>query len=130
MLISIFCGKEVVVCFGSSKFGINFYSGIISFILIFVISNGFYKTQNISISNSVNKAEVNNVLNIVNNEVKSNNDIKNENIKEKFEWALKIPKIDLYAKIEEGTNAEVLNRNIGHFEETQKKVRKYWSCRS
>ena len=120
----------MVVCFGSSKFGINFYSSIISFILIFVISNGFYKTQNINVSNSVNKVEVNNVLNMVNNEVKSNNDIKNENIKEEFEWALKIPKIDLYAKIEEGTNAEVLNRNIGHFEETQKKVRKYWACRS
>ena len=120
----------MVVCFGSSKFGINFYSSIISFILIFVISNGFYKTQNINVSNSVNKVEVNNVLNMVNNEVKSNNDIKNENIKEEFEWALKIPKIDLYAEIEEGTNAEVLNRNIGHFEETQKKVRKYWACRS
>lgn len=33
-------------------------------------------------------------------------------------WCLEIPKINLNAKIEEGTNEEILNQFIGHFEET------------
>lgn len=33
-------------------------------------------------------------------------------------WQLIIPKIDLNAPIEEGTSAEVLDRSIGHFENT------------
>lgn len=33
-------------------------------------------------------------------------------------WCLEIPKINLNAPIEEGTDEENLNQNIGHFEET------------
>lgn len=34
------------------------------------------------------------------------------------EWYIKIPKIDLIAPIEEGTNKEILNKKVGHFEDT------------
>lgn len=36
----------------------------------------------------------------------------------KYLWALNIPSISLLAEIEEGTDAETLNRNIGHFSDT------------
>lgn len=44
-----------------------------------------------------------------------------EDARLKENWSLKIPKIDLFAKIAEGTNEKILNKYIGHFEETQKK---------
>ena len=37
-------------------------------------------------------------------------------------WKLKIPIIELEANIAEGTSEEVLNTNIGHFEETSKTI--------
>ena len=41
-------------------------------------------------------------------------------LKENNEWKLEIPKINLDASICEGTSSDVLNKYIGHFEETQK----------
>lgn len=38
--------------------------------------------------------------------------------KEVKEWSLKIPKINLSGKIEEGTDQEVINNTIGHFANT------------
>ena len=38
---------------------------------------------------------------------------------EKLDWALKIPKIDLYAGIKDATDDETLNTAIGHFEESE-----------
>lgn len=37
-----------------------------------------------------------------------------------YKWKLEIPKIELSAEIEEGTSDEVLNKYIGHFEDTNK----------
>ena len=58
--------------------------------------------------------------------VKKDDELKNEEIidtkgKEQLEWKLEIPKIELIADIAEGTNEEILDTYIGHFEETQKK---------
>lgn len=36
-------------------------------------------------------------------------------------WEIKIPKINLKAKIRDGTTSEVLNKFVGHFDETSKK---------
>ncbi len=47
---------------------------------------------------------------------------KNYNIPNVEEWKLEIPKINLVANIAEGTNKEILDQYIGHFEETQKYV--------
>lgn len=39
-----------------------------------------------------------------------------------YEWKLEIPNINLEANIEEGTNKEILDEFIGHFEETKKNL--------
>ncbi len=41
-------------------------------------------------------------------------------LKENNEWKLEIPKINLEASICEGTSSDILNKYIGHFEETQR----------
>lgn len=46
----------------------------------------------------------------------------NQKTIEESEWALKIQKINLEAKINEGTTKEVMDEYIGHFEETPKEV--------
>lgn len=48
-------------------------------------------------------------------------EINRENIESEFEWYIEIPKIKLYAPIEEGTDEDVLNRSIGHFETTSRR---------
>lgn len=57
-------------------------------------------------------------------ENRNTNDIKNVSntitTKENSEWKLEIPNIDLEARIYEGTSKDILNRYIGHFEESQK----------
>ena len=45
----------------------------------------------------------------------------NVNISNEFDWYIEIPKIKLYAPIEEGTEDEVLDRSVGHFENTSRK---------
>lgn len=56
--------------------------------------------------------------NSINNEslLVKNNEV---DIKE-LEWGLVIPKINVNAKIEESTQDDVLNRSIGHFEDSPK----------
>lgn len=45
----------------------------------------------------------------------------NETVEEfEYEWALKIPKINLYGEIVEGTDDETLAKYIGHFDESKK----------
>lgn len=46
----------------------------------------------------------------------------NQKTIEESEWTLKIQKINLEAKINEGTTKEVMDEYIGHFEETPKEV--------
>ena len=46
-----------------------------------------------------------------------------QNVEEKSEiWEIEIPAIQLKAEIGEGTDAETLNKKVGHFEETQKEI--------
>ena len=42
-------------------------------------------------------------------------------VKEEFDWYIEIPKIEVYAPIEEGTNEEILNKFVGHFEDTSRR---------
>lgn len=56
---------------------------------------------------------------ITENTISNSNILKEEKIINDLpKWSLEIPKINLKANIEEGTSEAVLNRNIGHFEET------------
>lgn len=40
---------------------------------------------------------------------------------EAFDWYIEIPKIKVYAPIEEGIDEDILNRSVGHFEDTSRK---------
>jgi LPXTG-site transpeptidase (sortase) family protein len=51
-----------------------------------------------------------------NNTVFNNNTILNSKVE--YEWYIEIPKIELIAEISEGTSQEILNKYVGHFEET------------
>ncbi len=79
--------------------------------------------ENISISNNIGI-----ITNMKNNEEKNN--IKNENLikieNSEFNgeeiniefWKIEIPKINLTADISNGTTPEILNKFVGHFEQT------------
>lgn len=116
----------------NSKF-INIISFVLSFIIILCFCFGFnfirrkISNDNIefkyvkkinevdenSISKDIEKIEIQNIVEIID---KTDDKTSNE-----FNWYIEIPKIKLYAPIEEGTNDEVLNRSVGHFEETSRK---------
>lgn len=98
---------------------INIISFIIS-IIIFLILNIFNSHFDFLSQKAVLKAGF-----IVNSE--NQNDIKNVSSNHKIqtneeEWYLKIPSINLNAKIAEGTNEEVINKFVGHFTESKKWV--------
>ncbi|MBR3162669.1 MAG: class D sortase [Clostridia bacterium] len=59
---------------------------------------------NVSFISSINEEKTN----LTNNEKKIDNN-----------WVVKIPEIDLYAQIKEGTTKDVMNKYVGHFDETQ-----------
>lgn len=125
----------------SSKF-INIISFILSFLIVVVISFGIKNVKN-SISNNSIKMEENkevisiennignfendtNNLNVENNtKVLNSNNVENEEdddiINNEYDWYIEIPKIGLYAPIEEGTDDEILNRSVGHFEDTSRR---------
>lgn len=113
--------KEVVFCFNKySKIGIN----VLSFIICCLICFSFFSITNL-ISSKINSIPNQPNPNIPEENYKNNyiEEIKNldtENKKIQYEWYLEIPSIDLYAEISEGTDAETLNRFIGHFEESKK----------
>ena len=84
---------------------------------IFVIRKEKTKiaVSNIQINNEIKTEKSNqNIENNVNE-----NDIKKES--NEFDWYIEIPKIKLYAPIEEGTDDEILNRSVGHFENTSRR---------
>lgn len=57
--------------------------------------------------------------NIVNKEEKDNKKVENE--KKKTNWKIEIKAISLSAEIAEGTTDSVMNKYVGHFEDSQKK---------
>lgn len=101
-----------------STIGINVISLFIT-MLIFSLVN-LTSTEVKKINKSANDFNVN--LNVI-EEAKEKNDleqVKTTEKKKEYIWFLEIPKIDLKAEIEEGTTKEIMNKYIGHFEETSK----------
>lgn len=105
---------------------INIVSFVIS-IIIFLILNFFNSSFNQIIKNADLKAGFNYSNSIVEQELDdkkqqviqvSSNNINDEN----EDWYLEIPNINLKAKISEGTTKEVMDRFVGHFEETPKLI--------
>lgn len=99
------------------------YINIISFfisLIIFFILNFFYSnfnkiTQNTSFKVGFSVNDIEETQKIDNIQINSI-DTENEN----SDWYLEIPNINLKANIAEGTTKEIMDKYIGHFEETQK----------
>lgn len=85
-------------------------------IFITIILFVFFETNR----NTCNENSIctNEIIHISNNE--SINNLVDSNDAISLKWQLEIPKIDLVADIAEGTSSEILNKYIGHFEETSK----------
>ncbi len=110
------------------------YVNIVSLIItiIIFISTNQMKNFKININSISNIFKRNSVLvelssNNINQETKEDtplieNENQNNNITEEknTNWKLMIPKISLEAEISEGTRKEVMDRFVGHFEETTK----------
>ena len=111
------------------------YINITSFIIttvIFIITNLFisnysnfsqkstlkagFEVEDITKNNNSKMSEEN-----ITEPIEENVELNQKTIEEP-EWALKIQKINLEAKINEGTTKEVMDEYIGHFEETPKEV--------
>lgn len=63
--------------------------------------------------------------NSINQDTKDNSEIQNNYPiiqTEENNWKIKIPTISLEASISEGTGKEVMDKYVGHFEETSKKI--------
>ena len=108
---------------------LNLISIILSISIVLFVSCGIKYIDNnlktISEKRVVEKESKDDNLKKDNLEVKKNNEIDNDEektTKEEYDWYIEIPKIELYAKIEEGTSDEILNRSIGHFEETSRRI--------
>lgn len=67
-------------------------------------------------SNNINQETEEDIKNQNNQTIKDTK----ENKKEETNWKIIIPKISLEAEISEGTSKEIMNKYVGHFEETSK----------
>lgn len=79
----------------------------------------FIFSSNINLKNESNCLFTNEVV-ITKEIIENTQNAKELPIVDTSIWKLNIPKIDLEASISEGTSSEILNKYIGHFEETQK----------
>lgn len=77
-------------------------------------------SNNINQNTKEENKNQNNQTDIENENSKKEESYSNIQTKEK-NWTIKIPKISLEASISEGTEQEVMEKYVGHFEETSKK---------
>lgn len=120
-----------------TKTYVNVVSFIISIIVFFFLNNYIFSIQEINLQenfvsnntqniNIKNQTKENNNQNTVNPEsdiqkqsqIQSTDDQNSNNL----DWNIEIPKINLKAKISEGTSKEIMDVFVGHFEETAKDI--------
>lgn len=104
ILVYIFFNKSILIL-NRIDFNSRYISNIIKKNPILVEINSNNINQETKEENIISK---NNAPNIITEE-------------KEIQWKLIIPQISLEAEISEGTSKEVMNRYIGHFEETSKK---------
>ena len=69
-----------------------------------------------------NNVNTNEKEHIIDNTEKNIEEVQKEKIEEKSyqnNWSIEIPEINLTAEIAEGTSAEIMNKYVGHFEDTK-----------
>ena len=109
---------------------VNFISIIITIPIYLILSSLNPFQENINIQSISKLLKRNLVLvkfeaNNINQDTKDVENINLQNIhpsQTKEEWKITIPKISLEAEISEGTRKEVMDKYVGHFEETSSKI--------
>lgn len=96
---------------------ISFVFSIVITIIGGVIINSH---DNVNINTRIEEYHENTNEIIAISEFEDSNTISQNLVEDKSIWQLEIPKINLIASISEGTNTEILDEYIGHFEETSK----------
>ena len=99
---------------------INIYSTKSINIVTIIISIIIFLVLNLTINNPFNKKNIEVNQDIIIAEKKENiiEENINSKIEEEFNWYIEIPSIDLKAPIKETTEMNILNKFVGHFEET------------
>ena len=100
----------MVFCFSYTKLNLNIISLVLSLIIVIFANRIFVPSNKINLN-----AELQGYYNY--KSIDSND--KKEDTKEQ-DWKIEIDKINLDAEIREGTTSEILNKYVGHFEESQK----------
>lgn len=103
-----------------TKMNINIITFIIS-IIVFISINSVFQIVEARVANQeveVSKSQEEEVKKEEIEQVNTENAIQIQPVIQ--EWTIEIPVIGLKAQIEEGTTDEILNKYVGHFEETQK----------
>lgn len=126
--------EVIKVCLKYSTGFINIVSIILSVLLVIILSfgieklqaNAFQKNEKQEIISKEKTIDIKNTIKeeSIENNIKEKNEIAKDEIQNEeyeFDWYLEIPKIKLYAPIEEGTEVETLDRSVGHFENTSRK---------
>ena len=114
-----------------TKTYVNVVSFIISIIIFFFLNNYIFSIQKINlqenfISNNTQNINIkdqtkeNDNQNTVNPEI--NTQMQSVQATNDLDWNIEIPKINLIAKISEGTSKEIMDVFVGHFEETAKDI--------
>lgn len=101
---------------------VSLIASIIFFVIFNNAWNGYNEIDYVENSSSLETQSMyeNNANNMnLENEEQKNNTIDKTEIDYQPNWVLEIPEIDLIAEISEGTTSEVMNKYIGHFEETK-----------
>lgn len=102
---------------------VNLISIIITIIIFFILNQIDFKKVNLK---DISFKENSEITNNIQEEISSENIISNEEVsisqKENYEydWCIEIPIIELVAPIEETVEKEVMNRSVGHFQNTSK----------
>ena len=82
------------------------------------IVNSEETSNNLNSNQTVTSVEKDNNINIQQNNTTANTKINND--KSNPNWYIEIPEINLKAEIREGTLKEIMDKYVGHFEETSK----------
>ena len=105
----------MIVCFSYTKLNLNVISLILSILITCVFNNIFFSLDKFKLN-----AQVEGYYNDT-KDIKTISYSKNETTKEVIDsdiWEIEIPKINLQAKIADGTTDNILNQFVGHFNET------------
>lgn len=107
--------------FVNSKINLYLFSLVIVTMILFgkIQPLNVVKSNNVLYENNiiVNSEKIENNVIYSNEKITDINNFKNSNINN---WKIEIPKINLEAKIQEGTSEKVLDEYVGHFEETKR----------